>query len=104
MVCEVHFNKSLTKERKRNTHIHNLAREWPRRSWQGALTPQGASQRQGVFTASVTRGWPGVTSLLQAWDGGRQVSAGLRGFLKVEAGLEDGTVWAWVGSWGHWGL
>ena len=45
----------------------------------------------------------GSASLLQAWDGGRQVSAGLGGFLKAEAGLEDGTVWAWVGSWGHWG-
>lgn len=61
MVCEVHFNKSLTKERKRNTYTHNFAREWPRKSWQGALTPQGASQSQGAFMASVTTGgWPGV--------------------------------------------
>lgn len=61
MVCEVHFNKSLTKERKRNTYTHNFAREWPRRSWQGALTLQGASQSQGAFMASVTTGgWPGV--------------------------------------------
>lgn len=42
----------------------------------------------------------GSASLLQAWDGGRQVSAGLGGFLKAEAGLEDGTVWPGWGAGG----
>lgn len=87
MVGEAHFDKALT-EKKKHTHTTLLSNcPWgPGQKLSPTREPPGGGGWGGESQHQTRQGdGPGSSSLLQAWGGGRQVSAGLGGCLKAEA-------------------